>query len=191
MKHRHMYIGPWFNIKMLSYQYRKSHCGGKTVVRSSYIHNGISHTGKMSSLYWIGAQVLYFTDALVVAGHLNLELFSCVYIKKVCLDYRAQVTGPLWKESTGDWWFPSQRASNVETVSSWWCHMCLFLDASWSIYALVYIKSLLSQCWQILNWTHRNKLFEIWIKVSTYFLKELHLKILSAKKFNNVSLGLR
>ena len=45
----------WFNIKMPSYQYRKSHCGDKTVVRSSYLHNGISYTGKMTSLYWIGA----------------------------------------------------------------------------------------------------------------------------------------
>ena len=48
--------GPWFNIKMSSYQYRKSHCGEKTVVRLSYLHNGISCTGKMSSLYWIMAQ---------------------------------------------------------------------------------------------------------------------------------------
>ena len=32
---------PWFNIKMSSYQNRKSHCGDKTVVRSSYLHNGI------------------------------------------------------------------------------------------------------------------------------------------------------
>ena len=47
--------GPRFNIKMTSYQYRKSHWGDKTVVRSSYLHNGISYTGKMSSLYWIGA----------------------------------------------------------------------------------------------------------------------------------------
>ena len=52
------YPGGWFNIKMSSYQYRKSHCGDKTVVRSSYLHNGISYTGKMSSLYWIGAQIL-------------------------------------------------------------------------------------------------------------------------------------
>ena len=43
--------GPWFSIKMLSYQYRKSHCGDKTIVRSSYLHNGISYTGKMPSLY--------------------------------------------------------------------------------------------------------------------------------------------
>ena len=46
--------GPWFNIKMTSYQYKKSHYGDKTVVRSSYLHNGISYTGKMTSLYWFG-----------------------------------------------------------------------------------------------------------------------------------------
>ena len=48
--------GSQFNIKMSSYQYRKSHCGDKTVVRSSYLHNGISYTGRTTSLYWIGAQ---------------------------------------------------------------------------------------------------------------------------------------
>ena len=37
--------GPWFNIKMLSYQYTKSHCEDKTVVRST-------------SLYWIRPLVL-------------------------------------------------------------------------------------------------------------------------------------
>ena len=30
--------------------------GDKTVVRSSYLHNGISYTGKMTSWYWIRAQ---------------------------------------------------------------------------------------------------------------------------------------
>ena len=44
------YPGSQFNIKMPSYQYRKSHCGDKTVVRSSYLHNGISYTGTMQSL---------------------------------------------------------------------------------------------------------------------------------------------
>ena len=42
--------GGWFNIKMTSYQYRKSHCGDKKILRPSYLHNGIS-------LYWIRAQV--------------------------------------------------------------------------------------------------------------------------------------
>ena len=47
---------PWFNIKILSYQYRKSHCGDKTILRPSYLHKGISYTGKMASLYWNRAQ---------------------------------------------------------------------------------------------------------------------------------------
>ena len=49
------YPGPQFNIKMSSYRYRKSHCGDKTVVRSSYLYNEISYTGKMTSFYWIRA----------------------------------------------------------------------------------------------------------------------------------------
>ena len=48
-----MISGPWFNINMSSYQYRKSHCGDKTILRPSYLHNGISHTGKKTDLYWI------------------------------------------------------------------------------------------------------------------------------------------
>ena len=45
--------GGGINIKMSSYQYRKSHCGDKTILRPSYLHNGISYTDKMTSLYWI------------------------------------------------------------------------------------------------------------------------------------------
>ena len=52
----HSAVG-WFHLKTTSYQYRKSHCGDKTILWSSYLHNGISYTGKMTSLYWIGAQV--------------------------------------------------------------------------------------------------------------------------------------
>ena len=36
----------WFNINMPSYQYSKSHCGHKTILRPSYLHNRISNTGK-------------------------------------------------------------------------------------------------------------------------------------------------
>ena len=48
--------GGWFNKNMSSYQYRKTHCGDKTILRPSYLHNGISYTGKMTSLYWIRTQ---------------------------------------------------------------------------------------------------------------------------------------
>ena len=44
---------------MSSYQYRKSQCGDKTILRPSYLHNGISYTGKTTSLYWIGALCIY------------------------------------------------------------------------------------------------------------------------------------
>ena len=37
----------WINIQMLSYQYRKFHCGDNMAVRSSYFHNGNFYTGKV------------------------------------------------------------------------------------------------------------------------------------------------
>ena len=43
---------PWFNIKVASYQYRKSHCGDNIM---TYLLNRISYTGKVTSLYWVRA----------------------------------------------------------------------------------------------------------------------------------------
>ena len=57
--------GPWFNIKMSSYQYRKSHFGDKTVVRSSYLHSGISYTGKITSVYWFSPLGVILHDVRV------------------------------------------------------------------------------------------------------------------------------
>ena len=76
------HTGPWFNIKMSSYQYRKSHCGDKTILRPSYLHNGISYTGKMSSLYWIRVQVSLngFSTAgmcFTSLGQLPIRFFWC------------------------------------------------------------------------------------------------------------------
>ena len=48
-------LRPRFNIKWSPNQYKKSHCGDKTVVRSSYLHHGNSYNGKTTSLYWIRA----------------------------------------------------------------------------------------------------------------------------------------
>ena len=53
----HWNSGPWFNIKMSSYQYRESHYRDKTILRPSYLHNEIPYTGKMTSLYWINPLV--------------------------------------------------------------------------------------------------------------------------------------
>ena len=65
----HLYIetAPWslIHVMMLSYQYNQSLCGDKTVIRPSvirpsYLHKGISYTGKIMSflsprwdfIYW-------------------------------------------------------------------------------------------------------------------------------------------
>ena len=82
--------GPWFNIKISSYQYRKSHCGEKTVVRSSYLHKGISYTGKMTSLYWIRALIFTQITPIItilcqILGSLNWVMvgsMSC--LSRVC-----------------------------------------------------------------------------------------------------------
>ena len=68
----------WFNIKMPSYQYRKYHCGDNTILLSSYLHNGISYTGKMTSLYWIRTQMA-IRDISIFDGC----LFHFWYILKI------------------------------------------------------------------------------------------------------------
>ena len=68
--------GPWFNIKTSSYQYRESHCGHKTVVRSSYLHNGISYAGKMSSLYWIRALCTSYQQTMLWVHMYNVSFIT-------------------------------------------------------------------------------------------------------------------
>ena len=47
--------GRWFNIEMSSYRYGKSNCGYKTIVRSPFLHNGVSYTGRTISWHCIWA----------------------------------------------------------------------------------------------------------------------------------------
>ena len=72
----HQQPGPRFNKKMTSYQYRKSHCGDKTILRPSYLHNGISYTGKMTSLYWIRA-----LENCISKGSRNWSVAMIWYLK--------------------------------------------------------------------------------------------------------------
>ena len=86
--------GPWFNIKMSRYQYRKSHCGDKTIVRSSYLHNGNSYTGETASLYWINPlQASEFSNRLSNAIQCSLSSETKKVVLKFhnfsgCLFYR-------------------------------------------------------------------------------------------------------
>ena len=73
--------GPWFNIKMSSYQYRNSHCGVKTILRPSYLHNEISYTGMMSSLHWIRA--LHYSARWGVGKHTRQGFLQEILIMKL------------------------------------------------------------------------------------------------------------
>ena len=89
--------GPRFIIKIPSYQYRKSHCGDKTILRPSYLHNGISYSGKMISLYWIRAQIVSLKMADRVSQNkaelahwgrdkmdavLQMTFFNCIFLNE-------------------------------------------------------------------------------------------------------------
>ena len=76
----------WFNIKIPSDPYTKSHCGDKMILRPSYLHNGISYTGKMASLHWISPRITGFCE-----GNSLVSLWKCFattsWNKWVDLDY--------------------------------------------------------------------------------------------------------
>ena len=40
-----------YQYKITYYPYREYHCGDKTILRQSYLNNGISNSGKMAALY--------------------------------------------------------------------------------------------------------------------------------------------
>ena len=62
---------------MSSYQYRKSHCRDKTILRPSYLHNGISYTDKMASLCWIRAQVPFSIHGWSRSQSMREEFYMC------------------------------------------------------------------------------------------------------------------
>ena len=57
---RKVRIWTLIQYKIWSYQYTKSHWRDKMVIRLSYLHNGISYTGKMASLYWISPLLVVY-----------------------------------------------------------------------------------------------------------------------------------
>ena len=82
---------PWFNIRITFYQYRKSHCGFKTVIKLSSLHSGISYIGKMTSLYWIRVMVIKWLTWCSAWAWLN-HLTHCGLL----MPYRNMDLGQHW-----------------------------------------------------------------------------------------------
>ena len=124
--------GPWFNIKMTSYRYRKSHCGDKTVVRSSYLHNGISYTGKMTSFYWIRAQVSragistfrYLLDVITCPclwfWHNTPDIVLCICSTRLHRNWQTHAVGWTrpWPPALCQHWHRTARGVMVSTLQS-------------------------------------------------------------------------
>ena len=68
---------------MPSYQYGKSHCGDTTVVRSSYLHNEISYTGKCHR-YRIGALFVSAQKKKVMDEGLY-QILRATHLNRLCL----------------------------------------------------------------------------------------------------------
>ena len=68
-----LWSGGWVNIKMPSYQYKKSDCGDKAILRPPYLHSGIPITDKMVSLHGIGHQICLFVPGRHSATHEHME----------------------------------------------------------------------------------------------------------------------
>ena len=123
-------LGPWFNIEIPSYQYNKSHCGDKTILRLSYLHNGIFYTGKMAALYWIVALLL-----------LEVLLYFTIQVPVPCRDYEC-VTDPHQ--------IVNHAHEGYGLEGNIWVRVgtgCIFLHTNVSFSRLVFINNTLSIKW--------------------------------------------
>ena len=88
------------------------------VVRSSYLHNGISYTGKMASLYWFS-----HLDAWISAGGFMMTSSTGNIFR---------VTGPLWRKHPGHRWIPFTKASEAKLWCFLWCAPEQTIEQRWS-----------------------------------------------------------
>ena len=102
---------------MTSYWFRKSHCGDKTILRPSYLHNGISYTGKTTSLYWIGA--------LITVAAAELRAVKVIHIPRLfdgqVLNNNKKNGIDIWfvQQMTNSWWKGPQAILNPSVTKTW------------------------------------------------------------------------
>ena len=86
---------------LIQYKYRKFHYGDKVVLRPSYLHNGISHTGKLVILYWISPQV---TSGRVMKPHYPRDTIISLRCRKYNYTDMTNCSWyPLWQSDSISW----------------------------------------------------------------------------------------
>ena len=103
---------------MSSCQFRKSHCGDKMVLRSSYLHIGISCTGKMASLYGIIPQVvMYYLYNFVYISYSHVIQLSHFGIN-------VNTAASDWVHIVHDIGYPTKWVDffmRSQSLLKWWC----------------------------------------------------------------------
>ena len=113
-RHTHQHMGNWLHrgtargliqYKDVILQYRKSHCGDKTVVRSSYLHNAFPILVRWRLYIESGPRSPETGNIDIVMTSSNGNIFC--------------IAGHLWGEFTGDRWIPLTKAIDAE----FWCFL--------------------------------------------------------------------
>ena len=103
------------------------------------------------------------------ASRLFTQPFIQAQIKE---NIKAQRHWPLCGEFTGDWWIPTQWASNVGYVSIWWHHHIVMQSVIWNLHTLLRII-----VYEILMYTG-NKVFVLvanMLHITDFVIMALHL----------------
>ena len=94
----------WFSIKILSYQYKKSYCEDKTILRPSYLHNGIFFSAKMAFSIWIMAQVSGCEEAIL--SNIPQSSVGCcnvLSLAQVCLSWHLDTLISTYQHCAGSY----------------------------------------------------------------------------------------
>ena len=84
---------------MSSYRKRKFHYEDITILWPSYIHNGISYTGKTISLYWFRALVVTLTLLFEWVYRIHTYHMACKYSISLNGKYISHRAGKEWLRS--------------------------------------------------------------------------------------------
>ena len=130
---------------MKSYQYRKSHCGDKMILRPSYLHNGISYTGKMSSLYSIRVQATSISwrhvrvsaennvGQMLLKCHLNFTRFVEAFKNMISMGFKV-----CWEPFHFRW----ISASAVQCIFFPYLYCLWHIGASFAFYSAFILKAI-------------------------------------------------
>ena len=73
---------------LAQYKDAVSHCWGKTIVRSSYHHNGNSYYGKMASLFWNSPHVCFHSSTVLFSQYQQICDIRALIHYAINVDHR-------------------------------------------------------------------------------------------------------